>query len=169
MAVGTFVFNVAKVKFANGTLDFDTDVIKVTLFDSDFAFPFTLDAFKDKATVAAILTTPGWEAAGGTYTNGPGGTIRLTLAGVSVAQDDINNRAKLIANDVEWAGDAGGINVGTVNGALVYKHVSGTDDTLNFPIAWYDDGGFPIATNGGSLKIKWAENTGTAGIVVALT
>jgi hypothetical protein len=164
----SIVFNIAKQRLMNGLLDLDSDTIKVSLANNTYTAPSDA-AFADYDTLAAIYTgTILQEATGTGYTGGAGGSGRKTLASVSVDVDDANNRSVFKAADVLWD-DGPGISAGTIQGALVYEHGSGSDDSLNIPICWVNTGGFPIVTNGGSLKIKWAENASGIGVVIILS
>ena len=142
--MSSFIYNVAKARLAGGDLPWGTATLKVMLITTGYTGNAD-DANMDLAAAVEINGTG--------YTAGPGSTDRKTLASPTVTQDDVNNVAKLDANDpAAWSGLSTGE---SVVAAVVYQHVSDSDDTLNFPIAYLDDGGFPIADPVGNLSIVW--------------
>ena len=137
------VYNVAKKKWLDGTLDMDTDTIKVLLITG------TVSINPDHATVAAVLAAMA-EANGTGYTSGVGSSSRKTVT-MTVAQDDANDRATATSSTTSWTGVS---LAATIKGYLYYKHASGSDDTLNFPIGFVDDAtGLPLTTNGSDVNL----------------
>jgi hypothetical protein len=138
--MASFVYNVAKTKFANGLLDWDTNTFKAMLI----ATSYTADP--DHATVSALT-----ELANGTgYTGGFAGSGRKTLATNSVVQVDASDRAEL---RVSVASVWSAINAGTAKAAVIIREM--TTDADSVPVAYIDSGGFPVTTNGGDLTITW--------------
>lgn len=141
------VYNIAKVKFANGTLDWDVTGgigdIRCLIIEGTVAAAATNP---DSSTLTAALTGS-TEASGTGYTRKSLGTKSSTMI---VTQDDTNNRAILKADPITWTG----ANWGTADGIIVYLHVDGTDAN-DIPISFHD-GGLPVTTNGGDLTINWA-------------
>lgn len=137
------VYNVAKSRWLSGDLDMNSDTIKTILVEGT---P-TINA--DHATVAAVLAA-GAELVCTGYTAGPGSASRKTNT-MTVAQDDTNDRATAATNAQTWSTLSGG---DVIRAYLIYEHVSGTDDTLNFPIAIVDtDTGLPLTTNGSDVAL----------------
>lgn len=137
------VYNVAKEKFANGTLDWDTSDIRCLLIEGTVGAAATNP---DSATLTAALT-------GSTEASGTG-YVRKNITGRTVLKDDTNNRATLKAasTGVTWTG----ANWGNADGMIVYLHVDGTNGN-DIPISFHDGGFSPsIVTNGGDLTINWA-------------
>lgn len=125
-------FNRGKARLA--TTPWATGDFRVLLVDDTYAF--------DKAhnTVSQVVAG---ELSGTGY-------VRKALANQSVSEDDTNNRALLKADPVLWED----INAGEAAAAIVYEHISDTDDTLNHLISYFDSG-FPKVTNGGDLDLGW--------------
>ena len=146
--MASFVYNVAKAGLLKGDFDFDEagNDIRVTLLMTNT----TADTEKDKANIAAFTTLDEYDGSG--FTWGPGGTGRKAMA-QSVVQDDGNLRGEFQVTTTLWASLGAGTR--QAQGMLLYKHVSGADDSLNIPIAWIDTGGFPFTGNGGDVTITW--------------
>lgn len=139
--MAAIVYNVAKTKFSNGTLDWDnagTD-IRVLLIEGTVGAGATNP---DSATLTAALT-------GSTEATGTG-YVRKTTSNRSATQDDTNNRAVLTADPLTWTG----ADWGSADAAIVYLHVDGTNGN-DIPISFHD-GGFPQTMNGGSFTLNWA-------------
>lgn len=132
------VYNKAKVNFANGTLDFDTDDIRVALCEGASA----AGAYDPDVTSLATLFAAMAEASGTGY-------VRKSTLGCSVATDNTNNRAVLKVPAQTWTG----ANWGNATAVVVYKHVDGTNAN-DYPISFHD-GGFPVTTNGGDLTVRF--------------
>jgi len=134
------MYNVAKVKFANGALDWDTHTFKVMLLATGYTFDET-------HTTVSQLT----ELANGTgYTGGFAGSGRKTLATCTVVQVDASHRAELrISAASLWAA----INAGTAKAAAIIREM--TNDADSVPVAYVDGSIFPALTNGGDLTITW--------------
>lgn len=133
----------AHTNFKRGLLEgeFDlnaTDDIRVALLMTNT----TGDTEEDVTTISGITTLDEFDGSG--YT-------RQALASEAVVADNPNDRGEFDATDATFSS----IGAGTrqIAGALVYKHV--TNDTDSVPMAWIDDGGFPITANGGDLVIQW--------------
>ena len=126
--------NFAKGKFADGTIDWDTDDIRLLLVDSTT----TVDTEPNVTTISGYATLG--EISGTGY-----GRKVLTSKAVNV--DTSNNRAELDADDIVFTG----ITAGTTIGFLVFKFV--TNDADNIPIA-FSEFSSPFVTNGGDLTIQ---------------
>jgi len=137
-------FNQAKKDVMDGTINLDTDTLKVMLVDSGYTFN------PDDDFISSGAGTPGGEELSGTgYVAGFGNSGRKTLTTTTVTADDANNRGELDADNVTWTA----INAGTAAAAIIIKEV--TNDAASRLIAYVDTGGFPLTTNGGDLTIQW--------------
>jgi hypothetical protein len=134
--VADFWYTPAKQKLAKGDADFDTLDVRVILCMSDT----TADTDQDAATISAITTLDEYDGSG--YTE-------IDLAGVSVNQDDPNNRSEIDYNDGTFGAAVG---AGTRNwvGMLYYVFVDGTPAN-DWPVAWKDL--TPANGNGGAVNL----------------
>ena len=138
--MASFVYDNAKEQLLLGAFDFTNDDIRVALLMTST----TADTEKGAATVAGFTTIDDFDGTG--YTAGG-----AALAGESVTEDSGNNRGEFDATDLIFS--ALGAGTRSIAGALVYKFV--TSFSASIPIAWIDDGGFPIVANGGDITITW--------------
>lgn len=132
--MANFAYTHAKHLINKGDIDFDVDDIRVLLVDSST----TSDTEEDVTTISGITTLG--ELSGTGY-------VRKALANEIVNKDDVNNRSEFDADDVVWTG----INAGTAQAAIYYKHV--TNDADSIPL-FYVDSDFPFVTNGGNMTIQ---------------
>jgi len=132
------IYNIAKQKFANGEIDWVDNTIKVLLLDSGY----TQEA--DDAAVSTIIGVSN-ECSGTGY-------VRKTLANKVSDNDTTNDRTELKADNISWTG----LNVGTVAGYLIYQEVDSGDDSLNIPIVYVNEGGFPTTASGGDVAISFS-------------
>lgn len=117
----------------NGSIDLDTDTIKVALVTSSYTpDQDTHDNFDD---VTNEVTGTGYTAGG------------ATLASVTVTADNTDNEGVFDAADVTWS-----TSTITARGAVVYKS-TGTAATSPL-IAYYDFGSDQISSNG-DFTIAW--------------
>lgn len=135
--MSSFWYDHAAYLLAHGTLDLDSDTLKVALVMTNT----TADTEKDKATLSGFTTLDRGD--GTNYAD-------KTLASVTDTEDNTNHRAYIDCADVTWSA----LGAGTRNyqGAVVYKFV--TDDTDSIPVAYIDSGGFPFAGNGGDVTMQ---------------
>jgi hypothetical protein len=139
--MANFIYNVAKTRMQNGGLDLDTDTIKCLLVEGSTA------GDPDHATVAAALAVHAELVCTG-YTAGPGSSSRKTET-ITVTGDNANDRSDAVTGSQTWTALSDG---SIVQKYLIYKHVSGSDDTLNIPIALIDTAtGLPLTTNGSDV------------------
>lgn len=89
--MASFIFNSAKVKLGDGSIDWNTDTIKVTLHTSSLTPDKDNDVFF--SDIGSEIGATGTYSAGG-----------ATLTGTAVTQDNTNDRAVYDANDVQWTG-----------------------------------------------------------------
>lgn len=138
-------YNTAKHRLANGSLDLDTDTIKMLLLKATAAGAYD----PDLDTVAELLAVG--SVAECDFTN----YTRKTLSSLAATQDDTNNRANVDAADVTWS-SAGGATNNTPVAAVLYEHVDGTDANDRL-IGYYDTNFGTVATNGGDYTITIAD------------
>jgi len=131
-----FWYTPAKQKLAKGDADFDTLDLRVRLCMSNT----TADTDQDAATITAITTLDEYDGSG--YT-------ACDLAGVSVNQDDANNRSEIDYSDGTFGAT---VAAGTRNvvGMLYYARVDGTPGN-DWPVAWKDV--TPFNGNGGAVNL----------------
>lgn len=114
-----------------------TDTLKARLCMTNT----TCDTEQDKATLSAFTTLDTYDGAG--YAD-------VTLTTKTIETDEPNNRGEFHADDVLFAALAVGTR--SAQGMLLYKFV--TNDTDSIPICWIEPTGFPVAGNGGDVKVK---------------
>lgn len=83
-------YNSAKKKLVDGSIDLDTDTIKVALLTSSYTPNIDSDDFFDDVS-AYEVSSSGYSAGGS------------ALANKSVTQDNTNDLAKFSADDVTWS------------------------------------------------------------------
>lgn len=124
------VYNIAKTRIAQGLTDLDGGDIRALVIITSK----TGAADPDLGTLAAI------DAVGTVAFH----TERLTLAGLTVTADNVNDRANVDASNLSFAA-APGVSALAL---LIYDNAAGATDTVRFPIAFYDTG-FPQPMDGG--------------------
>lgn len=128
------IYNSFKRDIMNGSIDLDTDTIKVMLVTSTY----TPD--QDAHTKRSNITN---EVSGTNYT--AGGTA---LANKAVTADNTDNEGVFDADDVSWA-----TSTITARGAVLYKSRGGVD-TADELICYLDFGSDKIST-AGTFTIQW--------------
>ena len=111
----------------------------------------TADTEQDAIDIGELATLDEFDGSG--YTGGPGGSGRLALANQANVADNANNRGEFDADDLTWS--ALGAGARDIEGLVVIKNTSGSNDQLNLLIAHTSAGGFPITANGGDLTVQW--------------
>lgn len=121
------LFDKGREGFLDGSIDWDTDDIRVILIDAaDYAVNLATHDFLDDVPVAARVAVSG------------------SLTGKTVAAGVAD------ANDVVWPAVTGDIS----EGVLAYKH-TGVDATARL-IGYWDTGtGFPVTPNGTDITCQW--------------
>lgn len=128
--------NHIKYLLATGVIDFSSDVFKIILMDTGFSF--------NKDTHALYADVSGDELADGNgYT-----TKGEILAGVSVTEDDTDDRAEVTWNNKSWTASGGSI--GPTPGAIIIDETA-TDDPI---IGYIDFGGEQTQADGGTCTIS---------------
>lgn len=137
--MATEASNKVKYMLAVGAIDFSSDTFKIILMQSGFTF--NKDTHHGYADVSASeLSTGNGYTAGG-----------ATLAGVTVTEDDTDNRTEITWNNATWTASGGSI--GPSPGAIIY------DDTVTTPTAdpilgYIDFGGDQTQADGGTATIS---------------
>jgi hypothetical protein len=130
--------NKYKFELCSGNIDFDLNTFKIILMAT--AFTFNKDTHENYDDVSANEL-----AAGNGYTTGGN-----TLAGVSVTEDDANDRCSVTWNNSVW--NASGGDIGPSPGAIIYKD-TGTPATSTV-IGFIDFTTDQTATDGGTFTVS---------------
>ena len=137
--MATEASNKIKYLLATKVIDFANDVFKIALMQSGFTF--------DKDTHHGYADVSGSElATANGYTAGGN-----TLAGVSLTEDDTDDRTEVTWNNTTW--NAAGGSIGPSPGAIIYDDTAADD-----PIVGYIDfGGDQTQADGGTATISSIE------------
>lgn len=130
------VYNSFKQKIMNGSIDLDTDTIKVALVSSSYTPDQDAHDFFDDVTN---------EVTGTNYVAGG-----ATLANKTVTQDNTNNRGVFDADDATWASSTI-----TARGAVIYKS-TGTASTS--ALIAYVDFSTDKQSSSGTFTIQWSSS-----------
>lgn len=126
------VYNIGKTRIAAGDLALDTGDIRALVIITSK----TGASDPDLGTLAAI------DAVGTVAFH----TERLTLTGLTVTQDNTNDRVNVDAANLSFAPAAGV----TALALLIYDNAAGGTDSVRYPIAFYDTGfGAGLPMDGG--------------------
>ena len=128
------VYNSFKKKIMDGSIDLDTDTIKVALVTSSYS--------PDKDNHDFFDDVQSYEVSGDGYTAGG-----ATLNNKSVTQDNTNDRGVFDADDVTWSNSTI-----TARGAVLYKD---TGDPSTSPLICYFDFGEDKSSSNGDFTIQW--------------
>jgi len=128
------VYNVAKAELLRGSIDLVNDDIRSLLLTG------ALTIEPDHATVAAVLAA-NTEASDGSY-------ARVAATGLTVTQDDANNRANFDMATLDY----GALDNETPTAVLIYKFI--TDDASSIPLSLHDSG-FGVPSNGAGYTVTW--------------
>lgn len=131
--MASVVYNSFKRDIMNGSIDLDTDTIKVALVTSTYTPD--IDAHTKFSDVTNEVSGTGYSAGGN------------TLASLSVTVDNTDDEGVFDASDTNWASSTI-----TARGAVVYKS-TGTASTSNL-IAYFDFGSDQISSSG-NFTISW--------------
>jgi len=131
--MASVIYNSFKKDIMNGSIDLDTDTIKIALVTSSYTPDIdNHDKFDD---ITNQVTGPGYTAGG------------ETLASKTVTQDNTDNEGVFDAADVTWANSTM-----TARGAVIYKS-TGTDSTS--PLICYLDFTTDKTSSNGDFKITF--------------
>ncbi|RLI66157.1 MAG: hypothetical protein DRO88_02505 [Promethearchaeia archaeon] len=136
MAITATLSNHFKYMQATKKIDFEADTFKIILLDSTFAFD--PDAHATLANVTAHQL-----ATGNGYTQND-----KALAGVTVLEDDSNDRVSVTWTNATWTASGGSI--GPTGAAIIYDD-STTDDTV---VGCIDFGTDYTIADGSSLQFQ---------------
>jgi len=136
----SFVYTPAKKLLGQGSLDLREagGDIRVALVMSNT----TADTDEDQALMSGFAVLD--ECDGANY-------ARKALVNQAVNEDDPNNRAEFVADDIVWTALGAGTRQNV--GMIVYKHVGA--DGVNIPILYIGTGGFPFNGNGSDITVDW--------------
>lgn len=128
--------NHIKYLLATKAIDFANDTFKIILMDSGYTFDEDADEEYSDVSSDELGTGNGYTAGG------------AALAGVSVTEDDSDDRAEVTWNNATWTASGGSI--GPACGAIIY------DDTVaNDPIVGFIDFGADYTQpDGGTMTIS---------------
>jgi len=127
------VYNSFKRDIMNGSIDLDTDTIKVALVTSSYTPD--IDAHEDFADITNEVSGTGYTAGGETLT-------------VTVSVDNTDNEGVFDADNVTWSNSDI-----TARGAVIYKD-TGTPATS--PLVCYIDFTEDKTSTDGDFTITWA-------------
>ena len=129
------IANNFRVLIAQGSVDFDANTFKAIAMKEGFVFNRTThDLYSDVSSYE--------QATGFGYTVGG-----VTLSGVSIAQNDTDNRADITWNNITWTASGG--DVGPLAGVIILN-----DSLTNDPVVGYIDfGGAYTVADGGTATI----------------
>jgi hypothetical protein len=130
MAVVNTLSNHFKYQKNVGNVDFSSDSFKIILMNTTFAFDKDADATLADVTADQLSTGNG-------YTQDS-----KALAGVSVSEDDTNDRCSVTWNNVTWTASGGAI--GPTGAAIIYD-----DDTADDTIVGCIDFGTDLTASAG--------------------
>lgn len=128
------IFNAFKKKIMDGSIDLDTDTIKVMLLTSSYTPDQDAHDFIDDASAN--------EVSGAGYTAGG-----AALASKAVTQDDTDNEGVFDADDLTWSSSTI-----TARYAILYKD-TGTPATS--PVICVFDFGSDQSSSNGNFTIQW--------------
>jgi len=140
--MASLVNNYFKERVAEGTIDLDTDTIKVALLKTDT----TADTEANAQTLAGYTTLGEFSTSGTNY-------ARATLSVTSSAVDETNNRYEFHASNVTFSELSASSPAADIQGVLVLKHVDGTDAN-DQPIAFIDFSS-DLTPDGSDVTIHW--------------
>ena len=145
--MASFVYNTSKKEIMDGTLNLNTDTLKVILVNSTY----TANADDDVVDAGGANDAVDGEITATNYTKGWGGAGRKTLANKTFETDKPNDRAELHADNITWTA-LGGASNDTIVAAVLIKE-GGANDTTSRLIAYIDLA--DTTTNGGDFTIQW--------------
>lgn len=128
------IYNSFKVKVLDGSIDLDTDTIKVALVTDSYT--------PNQDTHEFFSSVTNQVANGGGYTTGG-----KALTNAAVTKDNTNDRAVFDADNVTWENSTI-----TARGAVIYKD-TGTPSTS--PLVAYIDFGSNQSSSDGDFTITW--------------
>lgn len=131
--------NKIKYLLATKVIDFANDVFHIILMQSGFTFDKDTDHGYADVSAHELPTANGYTA---------GGNI---LSGVTVTENDLNDRTEITWNNSSWTASGG--NIGPSPGAIIYDDTA-VDDPI---VSYIDFGGDQTQADGGVVTIANAE------------
>jgi hypothetical protein len=129
------IFNSFKRDIMNGSIDLDTDTIKVMLVTSSYTPD--QDAHDKRDDVTNEVSGAGYSAGG------------ASLANKAVTADNTDNEGVFDADDVTW-----GSSTITARGAVLYKSRGGASSADE--LICYIDFGSDKSSSAGNFTLQWA-------------
>ena len=134
--MASLMYNSGLKKMWDGSIDLDTDTIKVALVTSSYTPDRDVHDFFDDITNEVVGT--GYSAGG------------ASLANKAVNQNNTNDRAEFDADDAAWASSTI-----TARAAVIYKS---TGVASTSPLIAYIDFGSNYTSTNGTFTIAWSSN-----------
>lgn len=134
--MANILYNSAKKDLITGAIDLDTDTIKAMLVTSTYS-P-NMDTHTKKSDVTNEVSGTGYTAGG------------VTLASITVTQDNTNDKAVFDAADLSWS-----TATITARGLVIYKD-TGTGSTS--PLLCYLDFGSDVASTAGTFSVQFSSS-----------
>lgn len=132
----SFIYNSAKFAILSGAIQPLVDTLKVALVTS--AYSANKDGHDYFNDVTGEVSGTGYTASG------------KALSGLSLSQDNANDRAALLASNLSWS-----VGTFTARGAVLYK-ASGSAATS--PLIAYMDFGADRSVAGQDFNLEWNPN-----------
>jgi len=141
-----------------GNIDYDTDTLRVALYDDSTAYSFDPDTDEFVADILDGGTTAQELQASSGYT---GPADRETITNTTITQDNTTDEGVFDGDDVTWQNVESTENI---QGWIIYKQVGGDDSTPNDdPVLLIVDDdmtaapkNLPLTTNGSDITIQWS-------------
>lgn len=118
-----------------GNVDFSADTFKIRLMATGFTFDPDAHALWANVSASELANGNGYVTGG------------ATLAGVTISEDDTNNRSDVAWNNAEWTASGGSI--GPSPGAIVIDDTHANDAVVGF----IDFAADQTATDGGTFRV----------------
>lgn len=128
--------NRLKYLLATGGINFSTDTFKIVLMQSGFVF--NKDTHHQYSDISASELSTG---------NGYTANSKI-LAGVSVTEDDTDDRTEITWSNVTWTASGGSI--GPTPGAIIFDDTDANDSIVGY----IDFGGDQTQADGGTATIS---------------
>ena len=110
--------NKVKYELAIGAIDFSSDTFKIILMQSGFTFDKDSHHYYTDVSGNELGTGNGYTAGG------------ATLAGVSVTEDDVDDRCEVTWSNASWVASGG--NIGPACGAIIYDDTHASKCIIGF-------------------------------------
>src|SRR4030042_5824713 len=128
--MANLIYNIAKKDLMNGTIDLDNDTFKVALVYQ--AYTPNGDTDVDAGDITSEITGTGYTAGG------------RALSGVSVSQDNTNNKGVWDGADVIWASSSI-----SAYGAVIYDTTA-----ASALVCYFDFGAYKVSATG-TFTLAW--------------